>query len=227
MIVVRKIVINARLCLINTNFVYNRIWKFLKITLSFATKMIFAFRNACSFVFAKWLNNIKSKSNVKKTFFLKSQLTQIIHALHDLRFVVEQIVNVLRYNARLFVFDFFDNEINFLNENDVSIEFENEIDNKNDVDDENVVNFIENAKKLNKFWSSIEFVVNAQNVSTNSIWKRNNEWYCKIRSFYCSMFVFVLIIFYFDLRLLFVWRFNVLRFFFAQKRRRNDEFFIE
>ena len=71
--------------------------------------------------------------------------------MHDLRFVIKQIVNVLRYNAHLFIFDFFDNEINFLNENDVSIEFENEIDNKNDVDDENVVNFIENAKKLNKF----------------------------------------------------------------------------
>ena len=61
---------------------------------------------------------------------------------------LNKFVNVLRYNARLFVFDFFDNEINFLNENDVSIEFENEIDNKNDVDDKNVINFVENAKKI-------------------------------------------------------------------------------
>ena len=68
MIVVRKIIINVRLYLINSNFVYNRIWKFLKTSLSFVTKMIFAFRNACSFVFAKWFNNIKSKSNVN--FFL-------------------------------------------------------------------------------------------------------------------------------------------------------------
>ena len=57
-------------------------------------------------------------------------------------------MNVLSYNARLFVFNFFDNEINFLNEKDVSIEFENEIDNENNVDDENVVDFVENAKKI-------------------------------------------------------------------------------
>ena len=57
-------------------------------------------------------------------------------------------MNILRYNARLFVFDFFDNEINFLNKNDMSIEFENEIDNENDVDDKNVINFVENAKKI-------------------------------------------------------------------------------
>ena len=57
-------------------------------------------------------------------------------------------MNVLRYNTRLFVFDFFDNEINFLSENDVSIKFKNEIDNENDVDDENVIDFIENAKKI-------------------------------------------------------------------------------
>ena len=81
-------------------------------------------------------------------FFLKSQLIQIIYELHDLCFVIEQIVNVLRYNARLFVFIFFDNEINFLNENDVSIEFENEIDNENNIDNENVVDFVENAKKI-------------------------------------------------------------------------------
>ena len=81
-------------------------------------------------------------------FFLKSQLIQIIHKLHDLRFIIEQIVNVLRYNARLFVFNFFDNEINFLNKNDISIEFENKIDNENDVDDKNVIDFIENTKKI-------------------------------------------------------------------------------
>ena len=77
--------------------------------------------------------------------------------MHDLRFVIEQIVNVLRYNARLFVFDFFDNEINFLNENDVLIEFENKIDNKNDVDDENIVNFVENAKKN---WINFDWALN-------------------------------------------------------------------
>ena len=55
---------------------------------------------------------------------------------------------MLRYNARLFIFDFFDNEINFLNENDVSMKFENKIDNKNDVNDKNVVDFVENAKKI-------------------------------------------------------------------------------
>ena len=54
----------------------------------------------------------------------------------------------MQHNARLFVFNFFDNEIKFLNENDVSIEFENKIDNENDVDDENVVNFVKNAKKI-------------------------------------------------------------------------------
>ena len=98
--------------------------------------------------FYKMIQQYQIKIKREKNFFLKSQLIQIIHELHDLRFVVEQIVNVLRYNARLFVFDFFDNEINFLNENDMSIEFENEINNENDVDDENIVDFVKNAKKI-------------------------------------------------------------------------------
>ena len=63
--------------------------------------------------FCKMIQQYQIKIKREKSFFLKSQLTQIIHELHDLRFVIKQIVNVLQYNARLFVFDFFDNEINF------------------------------------------------------------------------------------------------------------------
>ena len=100
-------------------------------------------------IFARFCKMIQQyQIKIKRNFFLKTQLIQIIYELHDLRFVIKQIVNVLRYNTRLFVFDFFDNKINFLNENDMSIKFENEIDNENDVDNENIIDFVKNAKKI-------------------------------------------------------------------------------